>query len=196
MLFSGDVMRFLLRYKESERLCSLLAKDSEILKSLDYLTSQSEMRVQDGSLRIRSSRTASGYASHYIKTLADEEGYVDTGDMVELRNGRYYFVGRREGIINVGGNNVYPEEVEAVVNLHPGVHMSRVMRRPSPITGAIVVADIVIKPCYSANGLSLNTIKNEILSICRLPAHKVPVSLREVPSLDIAASGKLVGLRA
>ena len=51
--------------------------------------------------------------------LADEDGFVDTGDMLELRGDRYYFAGRREGIINVGGQKVHPEEVEAVINRHP-----------------------------------------------------------------------------
>ncbi len=42
----------------------------------------------------------------------DEDGFVDSGDIVELRGDRYYFVGRRGGIINVGGLKVHPEEVE------------------------------------------------------------------------------------
>ena len=96
-------------------------------------SAKAEMRVQDGSLRIRSSRTASHYAHNPSQSLVDNEGFIDTGDMVELRNGRYYFVGRREGVINVGGLKVHPEEVEAVVNLHPDVQMSLVKGRPSPI---------------------------------------------------------------
>ena len=76
--------------------------------------------------------------------LFDEDGFVDTGDMIELRDGRYYFVGRRGGVINVGGLKVHPEEVEAVINRHPGVRMSLVKARKNPITGAIVVADIVL----------------------------------------------------
>ena len=52
------------------------------------------------------------------------DGFVDTRDMVELRGDRYYFVGRRDGIINVGGLKVHPEEVEAVINRHPSVQMS------------------------------------------------------------------------
>ncbi len=56
--------------------------------------------------------------------------------MVELRDGRYHFVGRREGVINVGGQKVHPEEVEAVINRHPGVRMARVRaaaaRSPAP----------------------------------------------------------------
>ena len=76
--------------------------------------------------------------------LADDDGFVDTGDIVERRGERYYFVGRRGGIINVGGLKVHPEEVEAVINRHPQVRMSLVRPKRSPITGAIVVADVVL----------------------------------------------------
>ena len=64
--------------------------------------------------------------------LTDEEGFVDTGDMVELRGDRYHFVGRRGGIINIGGLKVHPEEIEAVINRHDEVRMSRVKSRKQP----------------------------------------------------------------
>jgi acyl-coenzyme A synthetase/AMP-(fatty) acid ligase len=149
-----------------------------------------EMRVIDGSLRIRSSRLASGYAGDANRQLVDGDGFVDTGDTVDLRDGRYHFTGRREGVINVGGLKVHPEEVEAVVNLHPNVRMSRVRGRKSPITGAIVVADIVLE---NASDSFLQT-KDEILTSCRklLAAHKVPAFLTEVASLEINAAGKLL----
>ena len=76
--------------------------------------------------------------------LADADGFVDTGDMVELRGDRYHFVGRRGGIINIGGLKVHPEEIEAVINRHAEVRMSRAKSRRSPITGGIVVADVVL----------------------------------------------------
>jgi acyl-CoA synthetase (AMP-forming)/AMP-acid ligase II len=147
-----------------------------------------EMRVVEGSLRIRSNRVALGYLGEG-GALADADGFVDTGDMVELRGDRYFFVGRREGVINVGGQKVHPEEVEAVINQHPAVRIARVRGRRSPITGAIVVADIVIRP--SGN---FETISAEVLQTCRnnLPPHKVPVMLRQVDRLDIAGSGKIV----
>src|SRR5215469_7789308 len=62
-------------------------------------------------------------------------GWVDTGDLVELRGDRYFFMGRRGGIINVGGQKVHPEEVEAVINRHPAVHSSLVKARKSPVMG-------------------------------------------------------------
>ena len=70
----------------------------------------------DESLRIRSTRTAHAYVGRNAVALTDGDGFVDTGDMVELRSDRYRFVGRRGGIINIGGLEVHPEEIDAVVN--------------------------------------------------------------------------------
>src|SRR6202158_6344823 len=103
-----------------------------------------EMKVEDGSLRIRSTRTARAYVGPNAAALADAEGFVDTGDMVELRGNRYHFVGRRGGIINIGGLKVHPEEIESVINRQAEVRMSRARSRRSPITGAIVVADVIL----------------------------------------------------
>jgi acyl-CoA synthetase (AMP-forming)/AMP-acid ligase II len=68
-----------------------------------------EMKVVDGSLRIRSRRTAHAYVGKHAAALNDADGFVDTGDMVELRGDRYYFIGRRGGIINIGGLKLHPE---------------------------------------------------------------------------------------
>lgn len=150
-----------------------------------------DMKVEDGSLRIRSSRTAHAYVGRASAALTDSDGFVDTGDMVELRGDRYYFAGRRDGIINVGGLKVHPEEVESVINRHPAVRMSRIRSRRSPITGALVVADVVLANVADAG--RTGTIRDEILADCRrsLPAHKLPVMISFVESLDVTASGKL-----
>src|ERR1700692_673321 len=150
-----------------------------------------EMKVEDGSLRIRSMRTAHAYVGRQAAALTGAEGFVDTGDMVERRGDRYHFVGRRGGIINIGGLKVHPEEIEAVINRHAEVRMSRARSRRSPITGAIVVADVVLADGGSA-GRS-DKIRNEILADCRasLAPHKVPAVIRFVPSLDVTAAGKL-----
>ena len=102
------------------------------------------MRVVDGALQLRSTRAASRYLNADAPILADADGFVDSGDMVERRGDRFHFVGRRGGIINVGGLKVHPEEVEAVINRHPAVRMSLVKGRRNPITGAIVVAEVVL----------------------------------------------------
>jgi len=156
------------------------------------------MIVRDDTLHIRSSRTASGYLGPDAARLHDAQGYVDTGDVVELRGDRYHFVGRKEGIINVGGRKVHPEEVEAVINRNPLVRMSRVYARMSPITGAIVSADVVLNEPAAGSRLGFAQVREQILDTCRrtLPSHKVPVTLRAVESLRITSSGKLARTHA
>jgi acyl-coenzyme A synthetase/AMP-(fatty) acid ligase len=157
-----------------------------------------EIKVEDGSLRIRSSRIAMRYLGSAADTLANQDGFVDTHDVVELRGDRYYLIGRRDGVINVGGMKVHPEEVEAVINRHPRVHMSVAKARRNPITGAVVVADVVVKPNTDQIEPTLGNegLKNDLLETCRgaLAPHKVPATIRFVPSLDVAASGKLARL--
>lgn len=148
-----------------------------------------EMRVVDGALQIRSGRTARRYLGEDAPALTDERGFVDTGDMVALRDGRFHFVGRRGGIINVGGLKVHPEEVEAVINRHPRVRMSLVEGRRNPITGALVTATVVLH----AGEAPADGVKSEILAACRtaLPAHKVPAILRFADGLAVTQAGKL-----
>jgi acyl-coenzyme A synthetase/AMP-(fatty) acid ligase len=150
-----------------------------------------EIKVVDGSLRFRSARTASRYVGRDGSALMDTDGFVDTGDMVERRGERYYFLGRRSGVINVGGLKVHPEEVEAVINRHPAVRMSLVRSKRNPITGSIVVADVVLKA--QAEGASDTQCRCEILRLCyqELSQHKVPVMIRFVTGLGVAPAGKL-----
>jgi acyl-coenzyme A synthetase/AMP-(fatty) acid ligase len=153
------------------------------------------MKVQDGSLWIRSVRNAAGYLGECSAALDGGGGFVDTGDLVERRGDRYYFLGRRSGVINVGGNKVYPEEVEAIINRHPAVRMSIVRAKRSAITGALVVADVVLADRPGAERTAGRTaaLKSEILLRCRasLAPFKVPATIRFVPALDLAAAGKL-----
>jgi acyl-CoA synthetase (AMP-forming)/AMP-acid ligase II len=150
-----------------------------------------DMKVEDGSLRIRSTRTAHAYVGRKAAELTDSDGFVDTGDMVELRGDRYHFVGRRGGIINIGGLKVHPEEIEAVINRHAEVRMSRAKSRRSPITGAIVVADVVLADGQDES--NAGDIRARILAGCKasLAPHKVPAVIKFVASLDITAAGKL-----
>ena len=152
-----------------------------------------EMKILQGSLRIRSPRTASGYIGAE-SVLRDSEGFVDTGDMVELRNDRLFFAGRRGGIINIGGLKVHPEEIEAVINRHPQVRMSLVRPKRSAVTGSIMIADVVLKSGGDRADEALGVLKSDILRLCRdeLPVYKVPAAISIVPSLDVATTGKLV----
>jgi acyl-coenzyme A synthetase/AMP-(fatty) acid ligase len=154
-----------------------------------------ELKVEGGALKIRSAGIAEGYLSKEPLPFADAYGFADTADIVQLCGDRYYFLGRRSGVINVGGLKVHPEEVEAAINRHPKVRVSRVRARKNPITGSIVVADVVLReqlsPIDGAEQKAIVT--REIIQICqkRLARHKVPTTIYFVPNLDISESGKL-----
>jgi acyl-coenzyme A synthetase/AMP-(fatty) acid ligase len=147
------------------------------------------MMIVDGTLHVRSGRSALGFLGEGAPALTDEVGFVDTGDMVERRGDRCYFVGRRGGIINVGGAKVHPEEVETALNAHAIVRASRVFARTSPITGALVFADVVLRHGCLPDRAS----EGDILAACRarLPAYMVPAGLRFVADLPMTDGGKL-----
>jgi acyl-coenzyme A synthetase/AMP-(fatty) acid ligase len=152
------------------------------------------MKIENRSLRVRSDRTARCYLGDHNHAIQDVEGFVDTGDVLELREGRYHFVGRGDGMINVGGMKVYPEEVEAVINGHPQVQMSLVRTKKNPITGALVVADVVLKVASEPASTDMGELHHDILRLCRetLPSHKVPAAINFVPTLAVAETGKLI----
>ena len=155
-----------------------------------------ELKIRGDTLQLRSAGTATRYLGSHTASLRGSDGFVDTGDRVELRDGRYYFLGRSGGVINVGGLKVHPEEVEAVINAHPWVRMSRVMARRSAITGAVVAAEVVLADTAGAAGTrpADEALSQKIIEHCRLslPAHKVPVMIRIVAALELSAAGKLV----
>jgi len=157
-------------------------------------TSGVEMKIEDGTLRIRSPRAASRYLGERAPRLKGEDGFVDTTDIVETKDGRCYFAGRRDGVINVGGLKVFPEEIEAVINRHPEVHMSAVRSKKSPVMGSLVVADVVLKPQSDGMTHDVRAIQDDILLLCResLSSHKIPAAINVVPSLAIAESGKVM----
>ncbi len=149
-----------------------------------------ELRVVDGVIRVRSSRSAIDYIGTDNR-LRDEEGFIDTDDAVELRGDRLHFLGRRTGVINVGGLKVHPEEVENAINMHPQVHMSLVRARKNPVLGNIIVAEVMLKS--GARDNESHNVRDEILSICQehLEQHKVPAILKFVAALNVVPSGKL-----
>jgi acyl-CoA synthetase (AMP-forming)/AMP-acid ligase II len=157
-----------------------------------------EMKVERQSLRVRSNRTALAYLGEGSPSLRDTEGFVDTGDLLELRNGRYHFIGRRDGTINVGGWKVHPEEIEMVLNRHPEVSISLVREKKNPIAGTLAIADVVLKSLPQAGRKGAQALQRDILHFCRgeLPLYKVPVTINFVSVLAVNDAGKLIRSRA
>ena len=154
------------------------------------------LKVADGTLRLRSAGTAKGYVGDGPGPLLDDEGFVDSGDVIEQRGDRCHFAGRRGGIINVGGLKVHPEEVEAVLNRHASVSMSLVKARKSPITGAVVVAEVVLDG--EVGPQDHDALKASLIAHCKasLPVHKVPALIKIVPTIAVGQAGKVARTHA
>lgn len=133
----------------------------------------------DGHLLIRK-------GGSFLQKSHDE--YLDTEDLVEIQLDRVIFLGRASGAINVGGNKVTPEKIEAILYRHPDVIAARVFGKCNSLMGNLVVAEITIP--ISSNGV---LIAKELHELCQthLERWQCPVSIRVVEKIELVASGKL-----
>lgn len=134
-----------------------------------------DLRVVDGILQIKADSAMLGYLN--APNPFTEDGYFVTGDRVEV-NGEYLrFLGRDSEMINVGGQKVFPAEVEAVLLECDLVEEAVVFGARNPITGRIVCADIQLRGAQEETEA-----RRAIRRFCadRLEAFKVPVKLRFV----------------
>lgn len=147
-----------------------------------YLTSCPtgiELAVRDGELYVRNEESEA----------SSDDGFVSTGDAVELVGERIYFRGRLSGVINVGGQNVWPERVEAAIREHPMVADVSVGSIKSSIAGNLLVALIV--PTVGCDTTNLkSTVRNWLRD--RVSTAEIPAQVKIVSDLKISATGKAV----
>ena len=133
---------------------------------------------ETGELVIRGINVMKGYYKDEEATIGViKNGWLHTGDLAEIDEDGYIFLkGRKKRMIITSSFNVYPREVEIVLNMHPAVESSRVLSKPDLIRGEVVKA-IVIK---NQGGI---TDEKEIIRHCRiyLSSYKVP---REVEFVE------------
>ena len=146
------------------------------------------VRVRDGRLMLKNPGRAARYLNADTE-FSDQDGYVDTGDCVTLSGSRYLFLGRANGAINVGGNKVFPEEVEEAIMASGFSRAAKVSGKSSPVLGSIVVAEVVL-----GHGISAQDGGRLIKRFCsgRLEPWKVPAVLRFVDSLSLGPAGKVI----
>jgi len=143
------------------------------------------LRIDNSVLQVNSPSRMKAYVGQ--ADIEDSEGWISTGDVVEERKDRYYFTGRNDGRINVGGSKVLPEEVEAVLLALPNVRDCVVYEKKNPVVGALLASDIVIS---EPNTGSVAEIKKVLLK--SLPGYKVPQYMRFVDKIEISANGKKI----
>lgn len=120
--------------------------------------------------------------------LSETAAWVDTGDLVKRVGDRCFFRGRADGMINVGGEKVAPESVEAVVLGVPGVRMAWARGKASGVLGEVV--ELLVVPDGS---VAEEVLREEVLDSCvhQLERHAVPAVVRLVDHLPLTGAGKL-----
>jgi long-chain acyl-CoA synthetase len=134
-----------------------------------------DVKVKNGTLWVKARSAMMGYLN--APSPFDEEGWLDTGDLVE-QNGDYVrFLGRRSEIINVGGRKVFPAEVENVLLQIENIKDATVRGERNPIIGNIVVARINLTEPEDRTSLH-----RRVREFCRsrLEPYKVPVRVEIV----------------
>jgi acyl-CoA synthetase (AMP-forming)/AMP-acid ligase II len=129
-----------------------------------------EHRIVDGVLWIRSDMAMLGYLN--APAPFDEDGFFNTQDMVETDGEYVRILGRRSEIINVGGEKVYPTEVENVLLEIPNIAEATVSGHASPVTGMVVKA--VVRLAAPEDD---RAVRRHVREYCkgRLERFKVPV---------------------
>lgn len=142
----------------------------------------------DGNLLLKKGTPATFLFEDHRPPSTDD-GYLDTGDRVQVRGDRVVFLGRTSGAINVGGNKIMPEEIESILLEHPSVAAARVYAKPNAVLGNLVAADLQLPPGEEET----STFRAEVLDFCRsrLERWQVPAVLRMVEGLDLSTSGKV-----
>ena len=134
-----------------------------------------QTRVEDGILQIKSDSAMLGYLN--ATSPFTEDGWFITGDTVEVKGEFFRILGRKSEIINVGGEKVFPQEVENVILQIKGVVDVIVYGESNPLTGKIVCAKLKYEGDKSKPDIS-----REIKTYCRqnLESFKVPVKIEIV----------------
>ena len=148
-----------------------------------------DIKVKNDKLYIRNEHVYNKYFGSDI-SFASKEGWVDTGDSVEIKKDRVLFRGREDGVINVGGDKVYPEEIENVLLKHPLVAAAKVYAKSSPITGSLVAADVTLVNSKTDEKKARKVLQAYSLKV--LERHKVLAKISIVPRFSLNSSGKIV----
>ncbi|MCX4092264.1 class I adenylate-forming enzyme family protein [Nocardia sp. alder85J] len=127
---------------------------------------------QEGEICVRGAYVMLGYWQDEVATAAaiDGERWLRTGDFGHLENGCLFMAGRRSDLILRGGENVYPAEIEGVLDDHPAVVESAVIGVPDEDLGQLVAAVAVVDDPAAVDEASLRDFAASRLAYFKVPA--------------------------
>ena len=144
-----------------------------------------------GELWVRGPNVMKGYYRAPEETAAaiNPEGWFNTRDLARVENGYLFIVGRTKELIIRFGENVYPAEVEAVLNAHPAVMRSAVIGRSVEGTegGEEVLAFVQLSPSSPTSEVELARHAAQ-----HLAPYKRPSQILLVPSMPLTPTGKVI----
>lgn len=144
---------------------------------------------QVGEVAFRGPVIMKGYLNNLAATRAvfDEDGWYYTNDVGYMDEKGYLFLsGRRSEMFKTGGENVFPREVEDVLEAHPGVMFAAVIGVPDPLYAEVGHAFVMMKPGQTPT-------EDELRAFCKqqLANFKVPKRFELRPMLPLLANGKV-----
>ena len=156
----------------------------ELAGTAGFLHSQAGIEIAAGRIVVGGPVVSPGYLNRDLEPRP-EGGRFETGDTGSFDDrGALVVTGRTDDAIITGGENVQPEEVEAVLRSHPAVHDAAVLGLPDATYGQVLEARVVAK------GLTAE----ELMAFARdrLPSFKVPRNIFFVADLPRSEGGKLL----
>ena len=128
------------------------------------------------------------YIHSSLVGVEDNSNYwYDTGDLVEIideNTGEFVFISRDNDVINVGGYNANPSEIEEALCKHPAIAEARVWGKPNPVIGNILIADVVCKCSCTEKEL-----REYLRSM--LQDYKIPRIINFTTEIEKTRSGKI-----
>jgi long-chain acyl-CoA synthetase len=152
------------------------------------LIGEDGMPAAAGVLEIKCPALMNGYHNRpdLLPPITDDGFYI-TGDVFRRDpDGFYFFVGRTDDMFVSGGENIFPGEVEKMLETHPDVIQACVVPVPDDIKGTKPVAFVVAR---EASGLTEGSLKSFALK--NAPAYQHPRAIWFVDSLPLASTNKL-----
>jgi long-chain acyl-CoA synthetase len=115
------------------------------------------------------------------------DGYYRTGDVFRRdENGFFFFVGRADDMFVCGGENIYPGDVEKMLERHPGIHQAAVLPVPDELKGHKPIAFVV-----RANGVDLNEEAVKAYALANAPAYQHPRRVIFIDEMPLAGTNKI-----
>lgn len=145
---------------------------------------------EEGEIIMKGPNIMKGYYNRPEETAVvfDAQGFFKTGDIGRVdEDGFLYITGRLKEMIIVGGENVFPREIEEVLNAHPAVAASGVIGVSDSIRGELPAAFVELREGQQADEKALQSWCRE-----RLAGYKVPRSIWIVPALPRNPTGKIL----